>query len=410
MNSDYVMLLEMLDIDVNTKEALKTRIDKTINVTSNQTRFTKYRSKVILFLRVLLLPFFVFGRKSQADGFTVGPTSDSGETWLYFIKHYFGCKYNHIDNIKCSIFSIRFEILVLYIKMCTYTLRVNGEVNQFWVCHLFANLIKYECYKNEVDELYIFYINHPSAFIFAKYVEFRHVKSTIHMGNNPISKWNYPFPISSPIIISSIIQVEELKYLKLPNNWQYCRDEFILFSKDIKPREPKKEIGLFSSGEWARLRGLYRSENLDLISNYDLANNKVYKAFEEGLLTLISLNVEKEFIIKVYPHPFERELIKLGISPPYYKWIESGEIMIDMDGSSSREKVYDSKIAISYHSSFIWERLSLGLDESYHYQFNDDELDLVDYQALGCFKNNIFFSNDDLKVIIQRKFKCRVIL
>jgi len=402
MSCDYTILLRMLDIDLDAKEALKVRIDKTINIKPNQTCFMRYKSKVILFLRVFLLPFFVFGRKSQTTGFTIGPTSDSGETWLYFIKRYFGCEYSHIDNIKCSILSIRLEILLLYIKMCIYTLRINGEVNHYWVFHLFTNIIKYESYKGKIEDMYVFYINHPSSFIFAKYIEFHDVKSTIHMGNNPISKWNYPFPISSPIILSSIIQIEEIKYLKLSNEWQYCRDEFILLSKDIKPKEPKKEIGLFSSGEWARSKGLYRSDDLALISNYDLANNKVYKAFEEGLLKLISLNVEKKFTIKVYPHPFERELITLGIRPPYFKWVDSGEVTVDMDGTSSREKIYDSTIAISYHSSFIWERLSLGLLESYHYQFNDDELDLVDYRALGRYKANIFFSNDDIAMIFNK--------
>ncbi|QRV25196.1 hypothetical protein [Marinomonas foliarum] len=405
MNRDYAILLRMLGIDVNISEALKVRIDKTTNVTSNLTVYKRYKSKVILFFRVLLLPLFIFGRKHQVKGFTVGPTSDSGQAWLYFVKHYFGREYTHIDNVKCSIFFIRFDIIFLYIKMCIYVLRISGEVNQYWVFHLFKNLIKYECYKNEIEELYVFYINHPSPFIFAKYVEFHKVRSVIHMGNNPIAKWNYPFPISSPIILSSAIQREEVKYLKLPNDWQYCRDEFILFSKDVLSKVPKREVGLFSSGEWARLGGLYRSSDIQSIANFSLANNKVYQAFESGLLTLISLNVEKKFTIKVYPHPFERELIKSGIKPPYYKWVDSGEIEIDASGASSREKIYESEIAISYHSSFIWERLSLDLDKSYHFQFNDGDLDLVDQKAIGCFKSNIFFSNEELCGIIKRIFK-----
>jgi len=392
----------VLRIEPDVYEALKVRIDKTVNVTSSLTGWEKYKNKITLFLRVLLIPFFVLGRKSMLEGVTVGPTSDSGETWNYFVKHYFKSDYAHIDNIKCSIFSFRFDIVILYLKMCLYTLKISGDVNQFWVSHLFKNIILYECYKGELEEVYIFYINHPSPFLFAKFVEAHKVKSIIHMGNNPIFKWNYPFPISSPIILSSAVQIEEIKYLNLPNKWQYCRDEFILFSKDVPKREPRNEIGLISSGEWARTRGLYRSSDLESISNHSLAKNKVYAAFEEGLKTLISLNSENKFIIKIYPHPFERELINSGIRPPYYKWVDLGYVELDMDGSSSREKIYDSKVAISYHSSFIWERISLGLENSYHFQFNDEELDLVDYRLLGNYKKNIFFRNDDIKLMIEK--------
>ncbi len=406
MNRNYQLLLLLLGLDKELEKAIQVRVKKTLKAQFELSLFRITGYKIMFFLRVLLIPFKVMTIKKtiQLNRF-MGYSREDGNIWRYFIKHYFKEDASYLDRDKINIKSFSYELIILYFKFIMFAIFWKPKIKENWILHLFEILFLGVGNKKFYKKVYSFYINHPSSLVFSKYLEDQLNKEVlIHLGNNPIMKWNNPLPLKSKFISSSIIQLDELKYLGKINEVIYCMDEFILYSKDVQPREPAIDIGFISSAEWAREKGLYRSNNIDDIRDYKLADNIIYRKFEEGLKEIIKISKANKLKVKVYPHPFERELISQGVFPPYYKWVKSGDISIDIGADSSREKIYEPKLAISYHSSFIWERLSLGLTSSYHFYFDDEEIDLVDLKALQQYENNLFKSNMDLCRLIEFTF------
>jgi hypothetical protein len=79
-------------------------------------------------------------------------------------------------------------------------------------------------------------------------------------------------------------------------------------------------------------------------------------------------------------------------------------VTIDADGINSRRSMYDVRVAVSLQSSFIWERLDLGLEASYLHEFADPELNVFERAALGRYAVNICPSAEDLIEKVRRAF------
>ena len=58
--------------------------------------------------------------------------------------------------------------------------------------------------------------------------------------------------------------------------------------------------------------------------------------------------------------------------------------------------MYDVRVAVSLQSSFIWERLDLGLEASYLHEFADPEMNVFERAALGRYAVNVCPSVEDL--------------
>ena len=69
---------------------------------------------------------------------------------------------------------------------------------------------------------------------------------------------------------------------------------------------------------------------------------------------------------------------------------------MDESGENSRLRIYEPKAAVSLQSSFIWERLDLGLDASFIYEWDDAEKNPFLREALGAYAASLFRSPGEL--------------
>lgn len=412
--SKYVFKASGIECDEYNFEGLDIRIKKTIPIGGFMSKWHKFYYCLYFVFRLLSLPIFIIMSKKIKDfnGSVVsGFLSGDSKYWNFFVQFYYNKSAKYVGHnsayIDCKsdfIATIKRYFIILYYGVL---IAINLDKKNNWIIRYFEYLMKFELCKHKVDDFYVFYLNHPVSYMLSIWLEKKSKsKVFLHLGNNPIFLWNYPLPFRSTLIASSVLQLEEIKYLKLDNIVDFCPDEFILDTHLIKKTIPTVDIGIFSSAEWSRLDGLYRTSDLEGVASYKYAKNKVYERFFEGLILIKEFAIEHDLVVKIYPHPHERWLIAQEIIPPYLDLIDDKYVFFDASGNeSSRERIYETKVAISYHSSFIWERLTLGLTESYHFEFEDDTLDLVNSAAIGKFKDNLFKKNDELIFKLSKLFR-----
>jgi hypothetical protein len=206
-----------------------------------------------------------------------------------------------------------------------------------------------------------------------------------------------------PVVLTSVVNVPEVRYFHEQGIFRsarttYASGEYVADTIALQAGEPTCDIGYFSSGEWARRDGLYQSSDVDAVRAGAFLGN-VYAVAAEHLVTVLAEYARGHArTLRIYPHPFERALReKHGIEPPYAGLADGSSVTIDWDGEHSRSKIYDPRVAVSLQSSFIWERLALGLGSSFMYKFPDQERNVFLRESLGEYARNIF--RDDRELI-----------
>ncbi len=188
--------------------------------------------------------------------------------------------------------------------------------------------------------------------------------------------------------------------------WFNVRDKVTCGSEDaividrlVRNNESKYDLGVYSSGFWARdERGLRTSIN-QLIDNKGL-KNKTYQVFLAYLL-LPALELKRQnpkVKIKVYPHPYERFLYhNHGISPPYLEEINNLNIEFDLDGSDSMKDLFACRVGVAITSTIINDRIALGLEGFYLNNKDEDGRRLHDFfdgRFLGDYQKHLIYSKD----------------
>jgi hypothetical protein len=159
------------------------------------------------------------------------------------------------------------------------------------------------------------------------------------------------------------------------------------------------DIGIYSSGEWAREDGLLRSYDYKKISLGHFYNNPYYAIFISILKSIIDLITSKKFKVKLYFHPYEKDLFnKHGIMPPYLNALKKNGIDFSFSDEESTLLLRESKIGVAVLSTIIYERLGLGLDGYLYYNSNNDFIsNFFNPSLLGDFKRNFFKDVEELK-------------
>jgi hypothetical protein len=169
------------------------------------------------------------------------------------------------------------------------------------------------------------------------------------------------------IIVGSKLQLDEIKYYQEKKWMKFYNctlthwgvDNIKIFETYSKERTV--DIGLFSSGEWARPDGFLRGDNIEEIKNYKYIDNAYNKIFED----IVNVLVQDEYSnlkIKVYLHPYEKYLINTyNIYPPFWKkLVNCDNFVLDTDEKPSN--FFESKLAIVVFSSIAIDRLDYDLD------------------------------------------------
>ena len=210
---------------------------------------------------------------------------------------------------------------------------------------------------------------------------------------------------ASALILCSKYQIEETKnYQQL--SWiqvktaTYWGPEEIEEFKAIKPQSATFDIGIYSRADWARLydNRMMRAKDLKKIANYEYADNIHARNFEAILKT--ALNVTPQPKIKIYLHPFERDLYNNHqIKPAYWQLVKDFGIELDTSEGNSISKIYECTIGIGTFSTIIMDRWDADL-QAFALFDEKEEGRICQPRFLGDYGKYLFSDMKALKQLI----------
>ena len=312
-------------------------------------------------------------------------TVSTNQTVLEYIKSYHKnmSEFVVINSIKQSwikkkagvkkIFGLVFKMLM----MSMLSFFDFQKIRLDWIANSYDFFIS--ILISEPKNIYIFKYYHPSSYLLARMLEQYAIERNLFGTKIFVGKGDGFFykccrydNTAMPIVIvpSEIHESELNSYIKrgwfrkkVIENWGPV-DSNLAFLKD-KVNSIEKfdyDIGIYSSGEWARVDGLFRTDDIDGIKSMKYADNPLYKDFLNILDFLIEFSKSRSLKMKIYLHPYERNLIKeYNIYPPYLKLAEQEGIEFDYKEESSTKKIEEPFLGVSLQSSIIVERLMIGL-------------------------------------------------
>lgn len=171
--------------------------------------------------------------------------------------------------------------------------------------------------------------------------------------------------------------------------------------EQVPPSTATIDIGLFSSGFWARTEKGFRVADKEALSRGDYLGNRWFKIFWWMLEVVAELKRERpELSVKVYLHPHERTIFHdFGIAPPYLAMIQEAGFMYNLEGEDSLQKFYESRIGLSSQSTIVFDRMHYGLIGMFY--AGQEEWQPIEPKYLGEYAANGFLSREDLKAKLQ---------
>ena len=279
-----------------------------------------------------------------------------------------------------------------------------GERRYLWWSHVFADVQAFTRVLGGLRTVYCFGLFDRRPYVIAAFLA-RH--TNIHVvlvyQNIPLYRNCRHLHLHVPVVLTSKVNLAEAEYfaklgLFKASEITYKSQEFVLDLVDLVPSAPVFDIGYFSSGEWGRRDGLNQSEDVEAIRSGAFLDNEYAIMAEKILEDLVAYARERDLTLRIYPHPFERNLrTEHGIEPPYARLVDGRVVSVDESGLDSRRKIYEPKAAVSLQSSFIWERLDLGLDASFVYEWSDRERNPFLRAALGPYARQLFRDEAELR-------------
>lgn len=216
------------------------------------------------------------------------------------------------------------------------------------------------------------------------------------------------FHIGTPVVVTSKVNVPEVEWLSA-QGW-FKTSEVLYRSQEFvgampSPVESTIDIGFISSGEWARREGLYQITDIERVRAGEFLDNPYAEKSAQIAAELARYAHERGLTLRIYPHPYERRLAAVhGIHAPWESLVDGLTVTVAADGYDSRSTIYEPRVAVAVQSSFIWERLDLGLEESYIFDFEDDETNVFKRESLGRYSDNVFASAQELCAKLDRAF------
>lgn len=206
--------------------------------------------------------------------------------------------------------------------------------------------------------------------------------------------------------LCSRFQEEETKHY-LGHGWMKFRsielwglEEAKVFDQ-IPKKEPQVDVGIYSSGSWARTPNLWRSGDIAKIRAYSYLDNPMYVKFLPILEAIAELRQETDITAKVYFHPFEVMLMeKHGIRPPYLDLLIENGIGYEQEGKSSLDNFYESQIGVSISSTMLFDRLHYGL-QSLYFDGTGIPMNTISEQYMGKYQEFCFHDIVELKEKIK---------
>lgn len=263
-----------------------------------------------------------------------------------------------------------------------------------------------------LEKVYVFALYDRRSYLAVSFLHARTRVTVVPVFQNiPLYRNCRFFHMPIPVVMTSAVSAQEAGYFRdrgefLASAVTYRPHEFLLDVARAGQDAPSVDIGYFSTGEWARRDGLYQVRDPEIVRSGVLRGNPYDRATTEVLEALAGYARERHRTLVIYPHPFERTLMsEHGIEPPYAALEDGTWVRIDRsDEPNSRLRVREPRVAVSIQSSFIWERIGLGLDRSYVFEFEDPERNPFLREALGPYERNVYRSTTELMARLDEAF------
>jgi hypothetical protein len=209
--------------------------------------------------------------------------------------------------------------------------------------------------------------------------------------------------------ICSKVQVAETEAYR-KKGWMQVRsvelwglEEALVY--DHLPRtEPIYDIGIYSSGGWARTHDLWRASDLSILRKGGYLDNPLY--LQLGVILEVVCALKREFPqlrVGFYPHPHELNLYhKHDIRPPYLPLLEANGIQCSLESQNSMERIYEPKLAVAVSSTILFDRLHLGL-QSFFYAGKAVPKVLTDVRYIGEMAKLGYLNGQELREMMLRE-------
>ena len=278
-----------------------------------------------------------------------------------------------------------------------------SERRYTWRGGVLVDLQLYKRLEAELEQVYVFALYDRRQYLLLTFLA-RHTRLTVTAvyQNIPLARNCRHLHVAVPVVVTSKVSICEVDHYReqgsfLPLGVTYAGQEFIAETHDLQPHPALYDIGYYSSGEWARREGLYQVSDRERIRRGVDAGNPYAQAAAGQLAALVAYARDAGRTLRIYPHPFERDLRREGIEPPWATLADGATVTIDEGvAASSRRSLYDVRVAVSLQSSFIWERLDLGLDASFLHEFDDPAMNVFERAALGRYAVNVCRGYEEL--------------
>ena len=416
MGKPFFYLLKLFGFDINISiiksVLIRYRIDNHTPI--DRFFFIEFIRKIILILKLFIFPFKLERRHSCEDKRYIFEPFEKIRERENFINNF--KKENKKTEFILGKKSISYDldnnkilkIWFLFIKVSIYNLFCKSYEHTKYIWPLFNFLLigkgRYSI------EIYLFrpysITTYLAALILPKL--FSHDSVNMILSNTSIFPRRYNFLPDSFMLYCSVFQKEELKSF-IDKKWTLCKGinytdlEETLIKKRIKVVNPMFEIGIYSSGYWARKDGMARVNNISFIRMYKYAGNKNQIEFEKLIHAIGQISNENNFRVKCYFHPYEKILFnEYRIAPPYLNILKGYKFEFEISNLlNSLETIHESKIGVSLFSTIITDRWNEGLDGMFY--IREESAEYFSKKHIGSFEKNIFHSLENLKSSITKR-------
>ena len=370
-------LTEVTDIRVLKAYVLSARA-KNFNPTASRIKLVSDR--LFFLVASLALPFIVvprFHSRKKNEFMLIEPSGSLFVVSLYrhFIKSHCGIDVEDYHWRK-GISIYKAKDIILYLKTWFTLIRIsiiclfmysNISIRPFWKYYIFLTQVQID--RPEI----VFIVDYSGIENYLLTLGLRNITKVIYIPTNSrLFDMRYGYYENVTVILTSCLQESEIKcyidfgWIRLLNtsieNWGHLFN--IYSSKESK--DAIYDLGYFSSGEWGRNGGVFRTNNLKEVIQNSQEDNEYWQLSESILMFLIMYARRNDLTLKIFLHPFEKELIKrFGLYPPYAKHADGRNMFIDENYDSYFSNFFEAKIGFVTISSILYDRVQFNLKTFY---------------------------------------------
>jgi hypothetical protein len=211
------------------------------------------------------------------------------------------------------------------------------------------------------------------------------------------------FKICSKIQLGETDTYRKLGWMKVRSVQLWDLEEAMIYDQ-LQPSPPTCDIGIYSSGGWARTHDLWRAADMEVLKKGGYLDNPMYLQLLVILDVVCTLRKENPKLkVNFYLHPHELRLLhQNGIRAPYLSILDANEISYSLESQHSIMGIYGPRLGIAVSSTILFDRMHLGL-QSFFYAGKAIPHGLIDVRYLGEYAQYGYHDALQLREMIRRE-------